>query len=47
MENVRNRVDIELVKENKERYLKVLSHPTFKRRTIFDENLVAVHKNKK
>ena len=47
MENVRNRVEIELVKSNEKRYIKVLSQPTFKRRTIFSENLVAVHKNKK
>ena len=29
----------------KKRYEKVTSHPTFKKRTIFNENLVAVHKN--
>ena len=30
-----------------QRLLKVLSHPSFKRTTIFNETLVAVHKHKK
>ena len=47
MENVRNRVNIELVNNNEQRLLKVLSHPSYKRTTIFNENLVAVHKHKK
>ena len=56
MENVRNRVDIVLIK-NKikddesysglDKYLKLCSHPTYKRTTIFNENLVAFHRNKK
>ena len=56
MENVRNRVDIVLI-NNKikgiesysglDKYLKLCSHPTHKRTTIFNENLVAVHRNKK
>ena len=50
MENVRNRVDVTLVKkkdDNDKKYVKLLSHPTFKRRTIFNENLVAVHRHKR
>ena len=47
MENVRNRVNIELVNNNEQRLMKILSHPSYKRTTIFNENLVAVHKHKK
>jgi hypothetical protein len=47
MENVRNRVNIDLVKGDEKKYLKLLSHPLFKRRTILNENLVAVHRKKK
>ena len=47
MENVRNRVDVKLVKNNCDKYIKLLSHPTFKRRTIFNENIVAVHRHKR
>ena len=56
MENVRNRVDIVLIKHKIKddesysglyKYLKLCSHPTYKRTTIFNENLVAVHRNKK
>ena len=48
MENVRNRCDIKLVKDNTKRYNKLISHPAYKyKRTIFNENLVAVHMNKK
>ena len=48
MENVRNRCDIRLVKDNTFRYNKLLSHPAYKfKRTIFNENLVAVHMNKR
>ena len=40
--------NVKLVKSKCERYLKLLSHPTYKhKRTIFNENLVAVHMNKK
>ena len=45
MENVRNRVGVKLV--NCDKYIKLLSHPTFKRRTIFNKNLVAVHRHKR
>jgi len=50
MENVRNRVDVKLCKkkdDNDKKYVKLLSHPTYKRRTIFNENLVAVHRHKR
>ena len=53
MENVRNRVDIKLMKDNKltddknSEYLKLISQPRFKKRTILNENLVAVHRHKK
>ena len=47
IENVRNRVDVKLVKNDSKKYTKLLSHPTFKRRTIFNENLVAVHRHKR
>ena len=47
MECIRNRQDIKLVKDNTKKYIKMLSHPTFKRRTIFNDNLVAVHRHKK
>ena len=47
MENVGNRVDVKLVKNNCDKYIKLLSHPTFKRQTILNENLVAVHRHKR
>ena len=48
MENVRNRCEIKLVKDNSFKYNKLISHPLYKfKRTIFNENLVAVHMNKK
>ena len=48
MENVRNRCDIRLVKDKTNKYVKLISHPLYKfKRTIFNENLVAVHMNKK
>ena len=46
MENVRNRCDIRLVKDKTNKYVKLISHPLYKfKRTIFNENLVAVHMN--
>ena len=56
MENVRNRGDIVLIKHKIKydesysglyKYLKLCSCPTCKRTTVFNENLVAVHRNKK
>ena len=47
MENVRNRCDVRLVKDNSFKFNKLISHPAHKfKRTIFNENLVAVHVNK-
>ena len=45
MENLRNRVDVRLVTEEK-KFLKWVSRPTFVSSKRFDENLVAVHKVK-
>ena len=42
MENIRNRVDIRLVNEEK-KAKKLVSKPTFEGRTIFSESLAAVH----
>ena len=42
MENIRNRVNIELV-INKDRMRKLVAKPNYHHRTIFDENLIAVH----
>jgi hypothetical protein len=42
MENIRNRVDIQLVTTEK-KAKKLISKPNYKSRTIFSENLVAVH----
>ena len=45
MENIRNRKDIHLVTSEK-KALKLIAKPNFKHRTIFTENLVAVHMGK-
>ena len=45
MENIRNRKDIHLV-TSKKKALKLIAKPNFKHRTIFTENLVAVHMGK-
>jgi hypothetical protein len=45
MENIRNRVDIQLVTTEK-KAKKLISKPNYKSRTIFSENLVAVHMEK-
>ncbi|XP_072048278.1 uncharacterized protein [Amphiura filiformis] len=42
MENIRNRVDIHLVNSRK-KAKKLAAKPNFERRTIFDENLIAIH----
>ena len=42
MENIRNRVDIKLITNEKEAK-KLISKPNFDHRTIFTENLIAVH----
>jgi hypothetical protein len=46
MENIRNRVDVQLVKSEKEAE-KLVNQPRFKRFNTFDENLVALHMRKK
>ena len=45
MENLRNRVDIRLVMNDKD-YQKLVSTPFFVSQKIFDKNLVAAHKIK-
>ena len=45
MENIRKRKDIQLVTSEK-KALKLIAKPNFKHRTIFTENLVAVHMGK-
>ena len=45
MENLRNRVDVRLVKDNK-KLIKLASKSTYVSSKIFNENLVAVHKIK-
>ena len=42
MENIRNRVDVQLVNEEK-KARKLVSKPNYDRCTIFDENLIAIH----
>ena len=43
MENVRNRIDIEIVVDEK-RYEKVINAPTFVRSTTFGEGVEGCHK---
>ena len=45
MENIRNRVNIKLI-TSEENALKLIAKPSFDRRTIFSENLIAVHLRK-
>ena len=45
MENVRNRIDVKLA-SNKKDYLKWSSKPNYMSRKIFDNDLVAIRKNK-
>lgn len=45
MENIENRVDVRLV-TNESEAIKLGSMPNYKRRTLFDENLIAVHTKK-
>ena len=42
MENIENRVDVRLVTKEKEA-MKLSKKPNFESRTIFDENLIAIH----
>ena len=43
MENLRNRVDVKLVNNEKD-YSKCTSKPSYTSHKIFDSNLVAIHK---
>ena len=45
MENIRNRVNVQLV-TSKEKFKKLVAKPNFKSRKIFSENLVSVHMKK-
>ena len=45
MENIRNRVDVQLV-TSEAKASKLTSKPNYDRLTIFDENLIAVHMRK-
>ena len=45
MENLRNRIDVKLVDNGKD-YLKYTSKPSYMSHRIFDNNLVAICKNK-
>ena len=45
MENIENRVDVRLVCDEKEA-IKLAAKPNYDSRTIFDENLMAVHMKK-
>ena len=45
MENIRNRVDMKLCSDEK-KVEKLIAKPNFESRTIFDENLVAIHMRK-
>ena len=46
MENVRKRVNVELVLNNKDKLRRCTSRPTYVSSTIFDESLVALHMKK-
>ena len=45
MENLRNRIDVKLVKNEKD-FLKCTSKPNYMSHKIFDNNLVAIRKSK-
>ena len=45
IENIRKRQNVEII-DNRKKALKLSSKPNFDRATIFDENLVAIHKKK-
>ena len=42
MENIRNRVDIQLC-SRKEKAIRLFSKPNFERRTVFSKNFIAIH----
>ena len=45
MENLRNRIDVKLVK-NEKHFLKCTSKPSYMSHKIFDNNIVVIHKSK-
>ena len=45
MQNIRNRVDIRLI-TNEDQARKLISKPNYQHRTIFCENLIAIHMKK-
>ncbi|CAF4766317.1 unnamed protein product, partial [Rotaria magnacalcarata] len=45
MENIRNRVDVQLVK-NKEQAQKLVNKPNFESFKLFSKNLIAIHMKK-
>ena len=45
MENLKNRIDVKLVNNEKD-YLKCTSKPSYMSHKIFDNNLVAINKSK-
>ena len=45
MENLRNRINVQLVNKEKD-YLKCTSKPSYMSHKIFDNNLVAIRKSK-
>ena len=45
MQNIRNRVDIRLI-TNEDQARKLISKPNYQHRTIFCENLTAIHMKK-
>ena len=45
MENIENRVDVKLVCD-RDKAIKLAAKPNYDHRTIFDENLVAIHMKK-
>ena len=45
MENLRNRINVKLVSNEKE-YLKCISKPSFMSHKLFGNILLAIHKNK-
>ena len=46
MENLRNIIDVKLVNNKKYYHLKWTSKPSYLLQKLFDNNLVAIHKNK-
>ena len=45
MENVRNRIDVQLISHKKD-YLKGISKPSYMSQKVFDNDLIAIRKSK-